>query len=252
MKPTKIFNKIIFLFLVSFSCLASAETTQSLYGWHYLIAPYLWASGIDGDVTVRNFSKTTHVSFFDILRHLDFAAQGHVEAGYGPLTFMIDPTYMKLSENKKGDRINARATIQNVLVDGGVFYRIFLRPVTCNRFVSFEVLGGARYLGINNRIDFDELPTLSQTINMTAPIVGGRLKYDVTAQTHLWLRGDVGGFHVDHVTNTWSATAGLSCTVNPHLDLGISYRVLKINYARNDTAMNTYMYGPMIGIGFHS
>jgi hypothetical protein len=64
--------------------------------------------------------------------------------------------------------------------------------------------------------------------------------------------GDVGGFHVDDVNLTWSATVGLSYTMNSLVDLGIAYRAVKIdlNKARA-TTVNVIMNGPILGITFH-
>lgn len=220
--------------------------------WHYEIAPYAWASAISGDVTVRNRTENFKVNFGQILKHLEFAAQGHLEAGYGPLTLMLDPTYLKVSDKGQVKHIDLKITSKSLLVDAGVFYRFLSKAVTNDQFITMEVLGGARHFGIRNIMDIgDGLLTLSEKTIMNAPIVGGRFKADITPKTMFWVRGDGGGFNVDHVKSTWSATTGLTYAIKPHIQLGIAYRALKINFRKNNEAMDVLMYGPAVGISFH-
>ncbi|KTD44618.1 hypothetical protein [Legionella quateirensis] len=229
---------------------APAMTAQPIHSWHYSIAPYLWASSLNGDVEVLGRTKHLNITFEQILRHLDFAAQGHFEAGYGPLSLMLDPTYLKLSQEEHFKSIGLKFTTKMLLADAGIFYRFFAKPIRDNQYVSLEVLGGARHLDIKNTLEVDRL-SLTDTVKMNAPIVGARLRTDLSPKSNFWIRGDVGGFHVDHVKETWSATAGLSYAYKEHIDFGIAYRVLKINYAKNRSAMDVVMHGPELGVSFH-
>jgi hypothetical protein len=153
--------------------------------------------------------------------------------------------------------VDVSITSQTLLIDGGVFYRVNKTQTAPNQSLSLEVLGGGRYLGLKNQIGLgfnrsELFPGISVTgtTSVLAPIIGGRIKQDFS-KIHLWLRGDVGGFGVDNVTNTWSATAGLTYNVSPHMDLGIAYRALKINVTKSsELAFNALMYGPELGLVF--
>ncbi len=224
-------------------------------GWHYEIAPYLWMSGLSGDVTVLGVTQNVHITFSDILKNLNFAIQGHIEAGYGPWSFMIDPTYLKVSKDFTSDSIPVNTTVQNILIDSGIFLRVFVAPgISDGSISSFELLGGSRYFGIKSTLDADSIFSLSQKETSLSPIIGGRFKYYFTSKTLFWLRGDIGGFNVDGMKDTWSIISGLAYTIHKHIDIGIAYRVLKINYAKNadEFALNTLMYGPMIGFSLHN
>lgn len=229
---------------------APAMTAQPIKTWHYSIAPYLWASSLNGDVEVIGRGKGVNITFTDIVEHLEFAAQGHLEAGYGPISIMFDPTYLKLSESKNFRTLEPKLTSKTVLVDAGIFYQFFTRPIRDDQYVSLEVLGGARHLGVKNTLAVAGL-TLSDTVKMNAPIVGARLRTDLSSKCNFWVRGDIGGFHVDHIKHTWSSTAGLSYALKEHIDVGIAYRILKVEYAKNRAAMNVNMFGPEIGISLH-
>ncbi len=223
------------------------------HSWHFLFAPYGWMSSVDGDVTVRKNTVHAHIPFSKILRDMDFAGEAHIEANYDRLTFMLDPTYIKLSAGVQGPIINTSLSSAMTLIDGGIFYRIASSSDTNNnQYSSFELLGGARYLGFNNELDFARAGNISDTINLFAPIVGARIKFNATPKSQFWLRGDVGGADVDNVHSTWSATAGYAYTATSHIKLGIAYRVLDMDFNTGRSAINIMYYGPMLGIGFYS
>lgn len=238
---------------------ATAVSTQSIpqtskQDWHYEVAPYLWLANLSTDVTVHGVSEHVYISFGDILKNLDFAMQGHLEVGYGRWSFMLDPTFMKLSKDFTVHAIPIDTTFWAALIDSGVFFQIFASPITTNGSTSsFELLGGARYMGTKYELDVDSL-SLSQREDSISPIIGGRFKFYFNPKTMLWVRGDVGGFNVDGMKQTWSVITGLAYAVHKNFDLGIAYRVLKLDYVNNSDqfVLNTLMYGPMIGFAVHN
>lgn len=241
--------------------------------WHVDFAPYLWASRVKGDVTAGNRQAHIDVPFSKILKDLDFAGQAHLEAGRGPWTLMVDATYIKLSKNVTTTLpapinflgpLDAGLVSKTGLVDLGGYYRVYCADLNCDQYFTTEILGGARYLGLRNKLhlklaDFGTGPglTLKSKSNFWAPIVGLRFKYILSPKVLTWLSGDVGGFHVDSVKNTWSATLGLGYNAFKYADIGIAYRILQFkvgkNAANNPRHSNgkLQMQGPMIGVNFH-
>ncbi len=65
--------------------------------WHFAVIPYLWMMGINGKVGVKGRTADADVSFSDILKNLDFAAEVHIEAWRDRFGFFIDTTYSKIS-----------------------------------------------------------------------------------------------------------------------------------------------------------
>jgi len=244
-------SSFIILFLsVGLSTTATAHSLQD--SWHYEIAPYGWMSSLNGEVQVRNRAEKIHVPFSEILKQLDIAVQGHFEAGHGPWSLMVDPTYLKISDEHQLMTIGLNVITQTVLIDAGVFYRFYAKEIAKDRQLSLELLGGGRHLSVRNTFEFLTIDNLSERIHMNAPIIGARLKTDLTPRAQLWLRGDAGGFDVDHIKQTWSACAGLSYAAKPTVDLGVAYRALKIDYSKGNSSMNVLMHGPELGISFHN
>lgn len=223
-------------------------------GWNFSIAPYAWMAGTNGNIQIGNFSSDFHIPFSQVLENFNGGAEVHIEAGYGPITLMFDPTFLKLKQDV-GDDTNyfqGTMTSKEYLIDGGVFYQIAQNCFANGQYMTFELLGGGRYIGSDNDIDFDRGFSLSSNVEYLAPIVGARIKYQLSTQTHLWLRGDVGGFGVDNVNNTWSSTLGIGYNINPNFEIGAAYRVLKIDVdASHNSEVNAYLYGPEIGFSFN-
>jgi hypothetical protein len=173
-----------------------------------------------------------------------------MEAAYGPWSLMLDPTYLKLTADDVG-RFNIDVTSKIWLVDGGVFYRIFMANPN-NQLFTLELLGGARYAGFNNTIDFQRFGSLSSDVNSVAPIFGGRAKYYFNDYLGLWLRGDGGGFSVDHMKSTWEIAGGIDYNVTPNFDIGIGYRALNLNInSGTNSNVDMTIYGPLIGVSFN-
>lgn len=236
------------------SCLALLDPPAAEQNsWHFLISPYLWGSSITGHVTIDHETVNTNIPFSQIFDDLDFAGQIHLEASHGPWAFMLDPTYIKLSQNIDAGYDVANFQSQMALVDTGVYYRIWssLALAPSLQSTSLEAFAGARYFALDNSIDQSSLGTFDNNTQTISPIVGGRIKYDYMTKLHFWVRGDIGGCHVDGMNSTWSSTAGISYTVLRYMDLGVAYKVLQLNYSRPSFSMNTLLYGPMIGVGFH-
>ena len=61
---------------------SGAGPTAAMDGeWHFTVAPYMWFSGIKGDVSVGNLpSIPVDAPISDILSNFDFGLQGHFQA----------------------------------------------------------------------------------------------------------------------------------------------------------------------------
>lgn len=250
---TKPKNLLTGLFLLSMWPLIAHANTD----WHFEFAPYLWLNNTKTEVKTPNGSFDTTLTFGDIINNFEAGLEGHFEAGYQRWTFMFDFTYLKLEFDDEAISVSGHPvefsdiTQTMYLIDTGIFYRLWS---SSDSMASFELLGGARYLGshLNLSVNFGEEIDVTDNIDSTSPIVGARLKYDFSPKISTWLRGDVGGFDVDGMRNTWSATAGIGYALAEHTQVGIAYRALEFDYKKSeDTSINYLMYGPMIGLNFY-
>jgi hypothetical protein len=58
---------------------STAAAQSSSGGWQFTIAPYMWAAGMDGAITVKGVEANVDVPFSDVISDLDFAAMAHFD-----------------------------------------------------------------------------------------------------------------------------------------------------------------------------
>jgi hypothetical protein len=96
--------------------------------WEFTVIPYLWATDLDGDITVRGVSSDVDMSFSDIRDNLDFAGQVHVEAAKGRWGLFVDPADIKLSVEENVSvpltDVSVGVATKMWLVEFGGFYRL--------------------------------------------------------------------------------------------------------------------------------
>lgn len=120
------------------------ETKPSLSEpWEFLIKPYGWTLGIDGDIGVKGITAPVDVSFSDLLPHLDWAAMLALEVRKGRWGVMADGLFAQLSDvaDASGQLYyNSNFKIQEGLAEAALAYRM-----VDNKYGFLDVFAGARY-----------------------------------------------------------------------------------------------------------
>lgn len=242
--------------------------------WHFSIIPYLWMMGLNGEVGVRGQTVDLDVSFSDIIKNLDFAAEVHAEAWRDRFGFFIDLTYSKISLKEDVQlRFDRSIKIKNVteffLGEFGGFYRVGTWPVgggtgsnvskTKTSF-SLDLLGGGRYWWMENKIDITGPagvldPQFKGSESWFDFIVGGRARLDIN-KFFIALRTDIGGFGLGFSSDISWNIAGYIGYELPwyHITPIIGYRALYDKYdngsGNNRFLWDAWMYGPQLGVAF--
>lgn len=213
--------------------------------WHFMLAPSLWVPGNYGHVNIDG----TRASYSAAMpsNYRDLGAALYAEASKGPLTFMLNPAYTNFRQDLYINNVRARLTATTFLMDGGLYYLLFTKPAPIENtpIASLEILGGGRIASFHSTINN---PHADDTSGMLVPIIGARVKYNFCKKYHTWFSGDFGGFKINHVNSTWSATAGISYSLNNNFDLSLAYRAVTVNYSKQVITINTMITGPLLGI----
>jgi hypothetical protein len=82
--------------VAGFACalLASAPAVAQDENWDISFAPYLWATGIDGEASIGSLRADLDIDFGDILDMLDGALLGHFEARKSGMGIFGDFVYL--------------------------------------------------------------------------------------------------------------------------------------------------------------
>jgi hypothetical protein len=250
------------------------EQQENSNDWEFIVLPYLWMTGINGDVTVKGTSSDVDVDFSDILKHLDLGGEVHIEIRRGRYGLFIDPTFLKLSSDKNvplGNGVEAdEVTVKEWLVEFGGFYRFgpWKLGSPYNEFVqrakpffTFDALAGGRYINIDVEIDLKGTPPDSPSEvdgdkNWLDLFVGGRFNFNITNKIPLIIRSDFGGFGFGFSSDfAWNLVSHIGYELPWYrITPVLGYRVLYIDYADGSGngrfVYNTWTHGPIIGVAF--
>ncbi len=260
MKFNKIFFSLVFCVIGCCSLITSAyaaapyhcATNNNADSWHFMIAPYGWIAWDNGNITVLNRTAKIDMTPKDIMNSLDSGLQLHLEANKNKCTFMLDTTYMQLSDSSVSSLGTTKVKYTQVLVDFGAFYKFKSYPVNnCQNRLDVEGFFGGRYWYLKNEISLPINWSVNRSKKWLDPVVGGRLLYHIKNKWALSLNGNIGGFGL--ISNfTWQAKAIAVFKFNRYVGIGAGFHALYINYedGKNLTKfkLRKTTYGPMAGI----
>jgi len=215
--------------------------------WQFAIAPYLWAAGMDGTMTIAAFEQDIDVPFSDIIENLDLAFMGHFDMRNERWVLSSDLIFVDLedSEDLTGGTVTAGVDLTILEVAGG--YRV--SP-------AVALLVGARWVDMGASLGYTgEIvnPDADAAKSWIDPLVGVNVFAPLSERWWLGLRGDVGGFGVGSEL-TWQAYADIGFKASHLVSIMFGYRALEIDYEDGDglhfVGLDVLMSGPQLGVVF--
>ena len=252
--------KVIIIFLVFVVALMgipiqAQERTSHVDDWEFVVAPYAWLAGIEGDETVRGIKASVDADFGDIFDNLDVGAQGYFELRKDKWGAYVDATYLKVSGDAKVGPVGIDIETSTTLVGAGILYRIYEgfagaegNPVATDIFI------GGRYLKLDVELDFAAVADVSADKNWIDPIVGVTYSRDMSKKFLIRTTADIGGFGIGS-DFTWSATILGGYRLGRRTNIWFGYRYLDIDYDSGSGARkfehDVVMHGPILGASIH-
>ncbi len=218
--------------------------------WQLSVTPYMWLSGIDGDVKVRDTEVGVDVPFADILDALDFGALLHIEAQKGRWGLLSDVIYLALSTDKDLNVVNAKLDIDSWIVEFGGFYRLGAWSGDRRLPMSLDVLVGGRYWNLDVDLTIGPLGR-EASAGWVDPFIGLRWTGELTDWLGLYARGDIGGFDIyDEASKlTWNVDAGAAFNLSKSVVLLAGYRALNIDREEHhNLEADLTLAGPEVGL----
>jgi hypothetical protein len=234
------------------------------------ITPYLWATGIDGPVGVRERTADVDITFRDILDNLKGAFMMPAELWYGRLGLGAELIWTKVSDGEATPGplfTDAELDVSQFIADispririvGTDGRRVSRATSTSNgnngnngssnkgsRF-TLDGLVGIRYWSLNNTLTLTPglLPAVKVELDESwgDPYVGARAFLYLSDRWGLQVRGDVGGFDVGSKF-AWQALGVVSYRIGSWGTVRLGYRQLDVDYEIDSTG---FLYD--VGIG---
>jgi len=248
--------------------------------------PYSWLTYLKGDQTVKGRTVSIDANPIEVLEHLDAAPwMSYVEARRGRLVLYNDLFYAKLridadrarSLDRSSLNVAADVKFQQAIIEAGAAYELArwrsgggIKDDAPARFTALDLVMGARYwhqdmavrLALTAAFDTTDLDisgsraiARSGDVDWVDPLVGFRIRHQMTPGSELVFRADVGGFDVGS-TISWNVLAayGWDVAVRDGVTYSgvLGYRALSVDYTKG-TGTHRYEYdvlqhGPIVGM----
>jgi hypothetical protein len=217
--------------------------------WHFVITPYLWGVGLDGDTRIGRLpSAGVEASFSELLDVLDLGLMATFEGRRGRWGFLVDGFYVKLSETVDASNPtfgSVDVEFVQEIYSGAAFYRV-LEGKT-----SIDVLFGPRYTSLRPEMTLvGGVAAGRQRSGKTDwwdGVAGTRVLYHPTAAWSILGYLDVGAGSDDL---SWQGAVGAGYDFKKVVGLRFGYRYLHYDYDDGNFVYDMAMAGPYLGASF--
>jgi len=211
--------------------------------WNFEITPYLWAPGINGDVTVRGRQADFDVSFNDLVKYVDKGGAVLGVAQYDRWLLWGQGDYFSLSNDLNtpaGGKIDVDITIATVAV--GYQFDGWKAGQT------FDVMIGQQYTRLDTTVRLNAVGTFESNRDITDTVLVVRPSFPLSERwrfnpTLVYGKGDS--------DNTYTLWPQFQYQISKTWETRIGYR--RLHYAiDNDNGtdkLNITFNGPMLGFG---
>jgi len=216
--------------------------------WNFGAAIYLWATSMDGTVSVRGQSGNVSVPFSELFGDLTGAFMGRFEARKGKWGVLVDIFWCSLEDTSTGPLGGA------IKVDFDLFlatvtgsYELVVRGEREKGRFELDAYAGVRVYSTHTTVT----TTVGHNSDSSAwvdPIVGLDLRYGIEK----WLfrvRADIGGFDLSSEL-AWSVTVGVRYQFTKLFSAGVGYGWLDVDYEGGGSVTDVQLAGPFLALVF--
>lgn len=227
------------------SLAGGAVHAQETGEWSWQVTPYVWATGVSGDITPFTGAPTVsfETSFSEILENLDAAFFVTGYARRDRFVLLGDLSYSKTSRDGTiPPGLPASGGLEQTSLTLAAGYRVVDEPGT-----AVDILAGGRYWNIEGSVDVPLAGvSVSPGLSFVDPIIAARANFDLAPGWSVIAYADVGGFGVgSDMTSQFAAV--LNYQVNERFYVSGGYRTLSIDYEEGGTRIDATMSGPILG-----
>ena len=243
--------RALIVFVVASSMLYASESSAqsaspSPASWEFEFVPYLWGSGIKGEVGIGNRTADVDASFSNVLSHLHLALMGLTEVRRDRLVALTDLVYTDL----RGHDATPGPLFSSVTPEQKLFFLTSEGGVrlTDTEGGALDVVGGIRFWRLRSELQFGAgvLPgvDMQASRNWVDGIVGVRAKKAITSSWWASGYGDVGAGGSD-LTYQLAGTGGWD--IDTRYGLLFGYRYLHVDYNSDGVLFDSAIKGPWFG-----
>jgi hypothetical protein len=224
--------------------------------WVVRIAPYLWATSLDGNAAVKGIESDVDLSFSDILEDLSLGAMLLADVQKGRFGVAVNTVYARLTPENEVGPFEIKTTSDMLILGVAPYYRVVdwtyrTSPSGKPLRLVVEPEAGFRFTYLRAELDVRNGGgrTVDDSESWVDPLIGSRFGIDLADNWNLTAEADVGGFSVGSDI-AWNAQAFIGYRTSLFgvpTTLAAGYRALHQDYDHNDFKWDVTMHGPVIG-----
>lgn len=227
----------------------AVQVTPSQPQWQFTVAPYVWASGVSGDLSYRGI-PAVHLDapFSDLLDDLNFGGMLVGEARYDRFVLFSDLIDLNLSRDVRPSGLPAELDVGLNLFEWTpmVGYSV----VKADDW-NLDVMVGARLWSV----ELDSTLTVGNSLSVGVDesevwldaMVGVKSQYALTSNLFVagWALAGGGGS-----TFTWDVLGSIGYKFTDSIWAMAGYRAQGVDYESGPFRFDTVMQGPIVGATF--
>jgi hypothetical protein len=213
---------------------AQSRPTAAMDGqWHFNLVPYVWMSGVEGDVSVANLPPVSvDASFSDIIENFDVGFQGRFEARKDRFGLAADFVWINLGVPAVETQLaDVTVDFRQVVAEATLFYRVASGGRADNP-AHLDVLAGVRYTTSRTRLNADSAGGVQadsdfQDLDWVDALAGFKFRAPLGSKLSILGRTDIAGFGSKL---TWNLEADLAFLASEHWTVGAGWRHMDIDF----------------------
>lgn len=213
--------------------------------WRYQLTPYVWMTGLSGDVRPLANAPTvsTSRSFSNVMDDLEGAFFMAGSARKDRWVLFGDITWASLShESMLLPGIAVEGNLRQRSLTAAAGYQVVSTPTQ-----YLDLLAGARAWRIEASVDAPALGvSASTTERWIDPLLAARLRSTWSPKWSTLVHVDIGGFGMGS-DSTWQAVATANYQINETFLISTGFRHLAVDRDENGTRVDVSMSGPLLG-----
>jgi hypothetical protein len=222
--------------------------------WHVTVAPYLWATAMDGHASVGDIKADVDVPFSDILKDLSFGAMMLVDVERGRFGVGVNGLFARVSSDTDVGDIEIDTTSDTGQLAIAPYYRVVdwvYRTSPSGRPLRLQVApeAGFRFTYLRAELEVRRGRTVDSSESWVDPLIGSRIGLDLTDHFTIAGEANIGGFGVgsDFTWNVQAVVGYRTTLFGRQTTFALGYRALNQDYDHNNFEWDVTMHGPMIG-----
>lgn len=227
-------------------------------GWIVQVSPYLWASGIRGDIAPFRRAPTISIekSFSDVLDELNVGGFVNIWGRYDRFVVSADIMYVDTTDARSvgalprlgptpGLGAGVDSTQFAATLEAG--YRVYDTPAA-----TLDLMAGLRWWELSNTATIqyaDYAIAYGESFGWVDPIIGARGFVRLSDKLSAMVQGDIGGF--DAASRfTWQVLATVNYAFTDSLSASLGYKALAVDYRSDGHVFDSTLSGPVLGMTY--